>query len=118
MANIITLNSPSRLDYINRFVDQYTANHRDDEERKNREQQMGLQRQQVEQQGNYQNRMATVQEETYRLAKDNDAYERAKTLHGDAYKQIVEPYKASGRPEDFAVAQGLVSQYITELNDA
>src|SRR3990167_3981020 len=53
MANIVTLNSPSRLDYLNRFVDQYTANRKADEERSLREQQIANQQAAAARQGEH-----------------------------------------------------------------
>src|SRR3990167_11245456 len=53
MANLITLDSPDRLDYLSRFVDQYTASRKADEERKFREQQVASQQAMAARQGEH-----------------------------------------------------------------
>lgn len=112
MANVITLNSPQPMEYVQHFLDSYQQNRARRSAEDLQRQQLDLERQKTAQQGQYQSGM--LKNDTSRSDLETQKYQDA-SLDGDVLsflKTAVEPYIASGRPEDAMTAQKNVRDMI------
>lgn len=117
MANVITVNSPQPMEYVQHFLDSYQQNRARRSAEDLQRQQLDNERQKTTQEGAYQ--AGTLANDTSRvgLAKKQYADTSLDADVLDFIKTAVDPYVNSGRPEDAAVAAQHVQQALAAHPD-